>query len=376
MEDLAVVVSTKNRYFTSLPLLLTSIVNSNCLPSILLIYDDNDNPLDLRLNPVYSNIFKMLEIQGCKYEVVFGEKRGLTFNHLNSMEKLKKEYKNINIVLRVDDDVILRHDTIERLMIEFKDPLVGAVAPKLYIPDILLQKKKEFIGDNYNEEIYNKLDEINSRDNIQWENPFMTNKVFEVEHLNGSCFLYKLKRGLEMKEKYGYYLQKLSPLCFREDTIWTQGIKRCGWKLKVTTKAEAWHTPYGGSEKNFNNIEKDQKIFEEFIPEKKPIEKEEKENILVVNNGLGDHLVLKGILSRYFSEKHNVKFKLATCYPEVFKTLPVEQISIVESDRLLSKEEIDRCNLYKFMADNKWNRRIEEAYEIVFNRIISIFSNT
>ena len=387
MNNLAMVVSTKNRYFTSLPMLLTSVVTSSCIPSLLLIYDDNNDPMDLREYPMYLNLFKVLDIMGVEYRVVFGKKKGLTYNHLDSMDLIKREYSHIDMVLRVDDDVILDRNTIETLISGLK-PEVGVVAPLLYMPDIFIQQKwKEnvYTGEDYNEKIYNKLGEINCRDNIQWENPFINKRELEVEHINGSCFLYRLEAGLQMKDKYSCYLERLSPLCFREDTIWTQGIKRCGWNLKVLPKTWVWHCPLGGGEKNNLNAEKDEGIFQEFIPEikfpspeKKDMDKnkDKKENILVVNNGLGDHLVLKRILYRYIGRGGDIKFKLATCYPEVFKNFQIDQISIAESDKRLSKEEIDRCNLYKFMSDNNWERGIEEAYEKLFNRVISIFSNT
>ena len=60
-------ISTRGRFYTTLPLVLTSLVNQSLKPYRLIIYDDNDTFEDLRENDIYKNLFTLMnrvDIQG------------------------------------------------------------------------------------------------------------------------------------------------------------------------------------------------------------------------------------------------------------------------------------------------------------------------
>ena len=54
-------VATRGRYTTTLPMVLMAIANQTKTPDKLVIFDDNDNPEDMRENPIYQHIFQILD---------------------------------------------------------------------------------------------------------------------------------------------------------------------------------------------------------------------------------------------------------------------------------------------------------------------------
>jgi len=78
-------ISTRNRYFTSLPLCLTAIAMQTRVPDQLIIYDDGEHK-DLREEPIYQNIFSLLQKKGIDWSVNFTDGQG----------QVKKSSKSIN----------------------------------------------------------------------------------------------------------------------------------------------------------------------------------------------------------------------------------------------------------------------------------------
>lgn len=64
-------ISTRGRYYTTLPLALMGIVNQSRLPDKLIIFDDNVDKVDLRTIPMYQQIFKTLDKKMIAWEVIF-----------------------------------------------------------------------------------------------------------------------------------------------------------------------------------------------------------------------------------------------------------------------------------------------------------------
>ena len=50
-------VATRGRYFTTLPLVLNAIINQSQKPDKLIIFDDNDEPQDMRNEFLYQHFF-------------------------------------------------------------------------------------------------------------------------------------------------------------------------------------------------------------------------------------------------------------------------------------------------------------------------------
>jgi hypothetical protein len=63
-------ISTRGRYETTLPLALMSVVNQTHRPDKLAIFDDNDNPRDVREIQSYQYIFQMLDEKNIEWEWV------------------------------------------------------------------------------------------------------------------------------------------------------------------------------------------------------------------------------------------------------------------------------------------------------------------
>lgn len=57
-------VATRGRYFTTLPLTLQAIISQTKKVDKLVIFDDNDEPQDMRKELVYNYFFQMLDIKG------------------------------------------------------------------------------------------------------------------------------------------------------------------------------------------------------------------------------------------------------------------------------------------------------------------------
>ena len=174
-------ISTRGRYDTTLALAMMSVVNQTMRPDKLVIFDDNEQPRDLRDTQHYAYIFQILSQVGIEWEWVFAEKKGQHFNHqrANTMG-----YK---WVWRLDDDTIAEPNVLETLYSHTQklnltsytpeaDDTIGAVGGSVLTPPIMT-----------NIVATGKISDINKEPNLQWG---MINEVREVEHLHCS-FLYR-----------------------------------------------------------------------------------------------------------------------------------------------------------------------------------------
>jgi len=125
-------VATRGRYHTTLPLVLNAILNQTRLPDKLVIFDDNDEPQDMRKEVVYSYFFQMLNIKGVEWEWLFAEKKGQ--HHIHQ----RANRMGYDWVWRCDDDAIPEPNVLEGLLARVGDS-VGAVGGSIltppYMPD-------------------------------------------------------------------------------------------------------------------------------------------------------------------------------------------------------------------------------------------------
>jgi len=314
-------VATRGRYFSTLPLVLNAIINQTRLPDKLVIFDDNDEPLDMRKEMIYSYFFQMLDIKGVQWEWLFAPKKGQ--HHIHQMANLM----GFDWVWRCDDDAIPEPNVLEQLC-SYIDTTVGAIGGSIltppYIPDTSIST-----GD---------IDKINSEPNIQWGNIYVTK---EIEHLHCS-FLYRA--GI-----HDYNLG-LSRVAHREETLFTWGLKQKGYKILAVPDAVTWHfkNPEGGirSETKQEMFAHDEQIFRNIIFYSNS-------NIVVLNCGLGDHIVFNSILD---SIPNPMVFG---CYPEI---IPCR--SIAEAKSLFG--DLDQWNIYKKMDQWKWTDSLENAYKKLY----------
>lgn len=317
MNNILCSISTRGRYDTTLPLTILSVVNQTMKPDALVVFDDNDNPEDLRNRQHYVYLFQMLEAKGIKWSVIFGERKGQHYNH----QKANK--MGYRWVWRLDDDTVAEPDVLEKLYSVISDS-VGAVGGSILTPPNHLQPITAT----------GKIEDINNEPNIQW-GPL--SKTLEVDHLHCS-FLYRA-------DIVDYDLS-LSKVAHREETLFTYGLKKAGYKVFVTP-CVTWHlrNPQGGIRDGAQQLyEHDERIFQ--LKDR---------TIVVLDCGMGDHIVFKHVLP-------DIENPLVfTCYPDI-----VPGKSIAEAHDLLG--DISQYNIYAKMDQWNWKDSLENAFRKMYVR--------
>ena len=315
-------VATRGRYFTTLPLTLQAIINQTHKVDKLIIFDDNDEPQDMRNELIYAHFFQMLDIKGIAWEWIYAGKQGQ--HHIHQMaNSMGYEW-----VWRVDDDAIPEPNVLDRLysFTTFFEK-VGAVGGSILTPPVMDTSR-----------VAGTIDLIDLEPNIQWG---MIKGYKKVEHLHCS-FLYRA--GI-----YDYNLN-LSRVAHREETLFTYGLHKKGYGVYAVSGAVSWHlkNPSGGirSETKREMYEQDEKLFRAHIQFKDY-------TVVILNCGLGDHIVFSKVLPKV---KNPLVF---TCYPEV-----VGGKSIAEAQAIFGN--IDQWNIYAQMDKWKWNQSLEKAFERMY----------
>lgn len=314
-------VATRGRYHTTLPLVLTAIVNQTRPVDKLVIFDDNDEPQDMRNELIYSNLFRIMDIKGIEWEWSFAEKKGQHHIHQHANRA------GFEWVWRCDDDAIPEPNVLENLLKHVADD-VGAVGGAILTPPL----------NHDTGNVTGKIDDIDREPNIQWN--FIKSKK-EVEHLHCS-FLYRA--GV------ADYNLGLSRVAHREETLFTYELHRKGYRILAVPNAVTWHmrNPEGGirSETNQALYARDEQIFRNILAYRD-------KTIVVLNCGMGDHIVFSHVLP-------DVKnAEVFSCYPEI-----VPGKSIAEAQYLFGG--IDKYNVYGKMDQWKWNGSLEDAFRKLY----------
>ena len=335
-------ISTKDRYYTTLPMCLSAIANQTYKPEKILLFDDGEQK-DLREDPIYSNLFSLLFIKGIELQVVFGERKGQIRNHQKTLEIADTEW-----IWRLDDDNIPEPDVLEKL-ISCIDDKVGAIAGCVLDPKNKIESVPIDIPNN-------TIDTIENMPNIQW---FSDKGIRKVEHLYSS-FLFRKEAA-----KHGYCLN-LSIAGHREETIFTHEMFLNGWDLLVNYDAITWHLRFSeGGIRSFqdeNLWHHDDAIFnQKRIFWKKPLEDLFP---VVLDSGIGDHFAFLQILPDIIN-KHG-KINLFCCFPDLFEEYKdkVNLLSIMEAKA--ATQNIEDHNIYKWMWDNNWKEHITEAFRKIY----------
>jgi len=315
-------VATRGRYHTTLPLVLNAIINQTTSPDKVIIFDDNDEPQDMRNEMIYQYFFQMLDIKKIAWEWQYAEKKGQ--HHIHQ----RANTMGFDWVWRCDDDAIPEPDVLGNLLGYTFIENVGAIGGSILTPPNLFDTS----------ESTGKIADIQSEPNIQWN---YIKKTKEVEHLHCS-FLYRA--GV-----HDYNLG-LSRVAHREETLFTYGLYLKGYKILTVPHAVTWHmkNPEGGirSETRREMYEHDEAIFNNIVGFSD-------RTIIVLNSGLGDHIVFNSILGNI---RNPVVFG---CYPEI---IPCK--SIAEAKALFG--DIDQWNIYKKMCEWNWKGSLADAYRKMY----------
>lgn len=314
-------VATRGRYFTTLPLVLNAIINQTRPVDKLVIFDDNDEPQDMRSQMIYQYFFQMLDIKGIAWEWLYADKKGQ--HHIHQ----RANTMGYEWVWRCDDDAIPEPNVLEMLYYYTEDG-VGAVGGSVLTPPYMPDTGS----------VTGLIDSIDSEPNIQWG---IIKEEKHVDHLH-CTFLYRA--GV------CDYNLGLSRVAHREETIFTYGLHQKGYEILAIPNAVTWHmkNPEGGirSETKQELYEHDEQIFRNIL-------RYRDKTIVVLNCGLGDHLVFSHVLPSIPNAE------VFTCYPEV-----VPGRSIAEAHQTFG--DIDPWNIYKKMAQWKWKDSLENAYRKLY----------
>ena len=314
-------VATRGRYFTTLPLVLNAIINQTRPVDKLIIFDDNDEPQDMRKEMMYQYFFQMLEIKGIDWEWQFAEKRGQ--HHIHQ----KANRSRYDWVWRCDDDAIPEPNVLEMLY-HYTGDDVGAVGGSILTPPYMPDTST----------VTGLIDNIDKEPNIQWG---IIQEEKQVEHLHCS-FLYRA--GV------CDYNLGLSRVAHREETLFTYGLHRKGYKILAVPGAITWHmkNPEGGirSETKKEMYDRDEQIFRNILQYRD-------HTIVVLNCGLGDHVVFSHILP-------DIRNPLIfTCYPEIVAGKSIEEAHYLFGD-------LGPYNVYQKMDQWRWKDSLEKAYRKLY----------
>lgn len=321
MSKILCSIATKGRYFTTLPLVLNAVINQSKPVDKLIIFDDNDAPQDMRNEFLYQNFFWQLNSRGIEWEWLFAEKKGQHYIHQQA-NRAGYEW-----VWRVDDDAIPEPNVLENLAKYIADD-VGAVGGSIINPP---NPPTTVVATG-------KIDNIDNEPNLQWG---LISDVKTVEHLHCS-FIYRA--GI------CDYNLGLSRVAHREETLFSWGLHRKGYKLLVVPNAVTWHyrNPNGGirQDSKIEMFEHDELVFRNILAYRD-------KTIVVLNGGLGDHIVFSHVLPDIKNAE------VFTCYPDI-----VPGRSIAEARALFGS--IDPYDIYGKMDQWKWTGTLEEAYRKLY----------
>ena len=313
-------ISTKGRYYTTLPMAIQSVMMQTRMPDKLVIFDDNNPPEDMRDVQIYQYLFQMMNLKGLEWEWVFAEKKGQHYNH-DKANKMGYEW-----VWRMDDDTVAEHDTLEKLM-KYALPNVGAVGGSILTPPFSRGFKAT-----------GKIEDIDREQNLQWD---YISEVKSVDHLHCS-FVYRA--GI-----HDYDLS-LTRIAHREETLFTYGLKQKGYDILVVP-AVTWHLKNkdGGIRDGVREMfEHDENVF------RKSLLLPNNSTIVVLDCGMGDHIVFKHVLPDI---KNPVVF---SCYPDI-----VPGRSISEAKAILG-DTFDSYNVYRKMDNWNWKDSLENAFRKLY----------
>ena len=336
-------ISTKDRYFTTLPLAIQAICTQTVTPNKFVLFDDGEHR-DLRGVSPYTHLFRLLDTKKIGWEVVFGNRTGQVTNHQLALDRADTDF-----IWRLDDDNVPEPTCLEHLLGVMRDqPTCGAVGG-LVIDPSSVGPRPSFLT--------SKIEDILCPFNLQWYDWRGAPEI--VDHLY-STFLYRVEAG----RKAGGYCRELSPVGHREETMFSHAIQRAGYKLVVEPQARTWHMREGsGGIRSYNDGSlwaHDEAVFLRKLGEWGVKLTEFK--FVVLDNGIGDHIVFKSILPKILAKNSGARTVVACCYPEVFKG--VDGITLVSiADAKAAFKNLDQWNVYKWCAERDWKRPLAEAFE-------------
>lgn len=227
--NVTILLTTCDRYDTTLSLCLMSIFNQSYTPSKIILIDDSKEKKFYDYQ-IFKNILKLFKYKNIEFEYFYGECKG-------AVHALQIGLNNINDgwVLKMDDDNILSYNVLEIFINNIKDN-IGAMSG-IIIDDYLYKYYLNNLDRKPNQEngIYNKIENIFSEMNIQMIHD-QSEDIKKVEHIYSNYFF--------RRDVADNYPLELSPSSHREETIFTYNIYKKGYDMIIIPIAKIYHLYY------------------------------------------------------------------------------------------------------------------------------------
>jgi hypothetical protein len=140
-------------------------------------------------------------------------------------------------------------------------------------------------------------------------------------------------------------------------------IAEAGYRLVTTPACRAWHyrQPTGGI-RSFSNTqlwEQDDALFKAYLQQRGVTPRDLK--LVILDAGLGDALVFKGVLPELRRMHPNRQWTIATHYQQVFEGVAdINLISVAEAKATMNGDFNDH-SIYAWMWQRDWKRSIADA---------------
>lgn len=334
-QGVTVVVPTRGRYSTTLPMTLCHIACQTILPYEVIVYDDNDEPQDVREWETIGSILRMFEGLGVRWRWQFGAKQGAWVSHQRSIQEAETEF-----IWRVDDDCFPQNDVLEKLLSHMAEGVTAAGGSVLFLGKPRIEKPKGFT---------NRLAFIDSLPNAQW---FEIKEKQRAEHLYCS-FIYRKSAVNDL------IFPALSRKSFREETILTVYLSTKGEVVLVPDCITHHAYASGGIRGEDGSVkemyEGDQKLYEGFLRGLFGVMPSGK--LLVAANGKGD----AENLLQYARENSDTEIILCSvdnCVDvfegefEVYNSTQAKAIGV----------DVNAHSIYEYMARMNWTKSVLDAY--------------
>lgn len=254
--DITILLATCDRYETTLPLCLSSIINQSLLPKKIVLVDDSKFKKFYEYQTL-KNILTLCKIKNIEFEYLHGPSKGATH-----ALQIGLEHINDGWVFKTDDDNILEYNVLEIFVNNISDKIgamSGIIVDKTMHDYFIKSPDKIPTQENG---YYNKIENIYAEFNIQMVQN-QSDEIKKVEHIYSNYFF---KR--ELADDYSL---ELSPSSHREETIFTYNIFRKGYDLLIIPQIKIYHLYYdqnsGNRQYGNNYVRKNELFFIEKLKE-------------------------------------------------------------------------------------------------------------
>ena len=237
-DRVSIHVCTKDRH-SEVACLLVSLRNQTYQNWDLVLVDESQTPLDTHT----PSMFLLNRLRQENHKVVYCRNtisRGVC--HARNL-CIENDIFDNEYTLRVDDDVVLDVDYIEKLLDVIKAgyDIASGVTPLMNSPELVRDATR--LNGTVNKIVWDeKGNIIHYADDCGRSYYTPATEILPTDHFR-SCALYKSELHQHFK-----YETNLSPVGFREESFFSLRARWLGYKIAVDLTAKAWHfvTPSGG----------------------------------------------------------------------------------------------------------------------------------